>query len=252
MSTGETSQLWSATPRSLRDALTTVLLCLVVIGAIVPWLAIADAWRLAADPSMYPDPGNEVPRLFIVVDLIHYLPSGPSAGTALLAMAAALGLLVIAAHSSALDVATGRRRAILLVVGILGFLSMLTALARVGLLLAVMTSPPEELTEVYFGGRSGLGDVRGLLVPFAEVLGWSAVLILGVAWWRRVDGAFVGDDLEGEEDPGHHDAAGEHAWSEQPQVDRLPDVTPQERVDPARLRPDGSSDSGFDEFHFRR
>ena len=241
------------TPTRTRSALTGILVVIAVIGAVVPWLAIAEAWRIAGDPTMFPAPAQDVSRWLFVAEMMSYGLFTSGGGISVLAMGATVAVLVIAAGSRAVDTRTGRWRTVDLAVAVALLASVAAALAALARLLLVgyaWTSTPDELIGIYVSDSSGMSVALRLLAPAAEVLGWTAVLLLALAWRRRDDGALPGDDLD-EDDPGHPDDPGEDASVETPPADPLPGV-PRERVDPARLRPDGSSDSGFDEFHFRR
>jgi hypothetical protein len=246
--------MWRVTTTRTRSALTIILVVIVVMGALVSWLEIAEAWRLAGDPMMSPEPSVDTSRLLSMAGLTSYGLFNAGAGISPITMAAAVGVLVISADSDSVDTHHGRLLAVDLPMAVALLASALAALAsltRVLLVAYAWTSTPEELIGTSIFASNGISDAIALVAPSAEVLGWSAVLLLGVVRWRRLDRALVEDDLE-ETDPGPHDAAAEHASVHDPDADRLPGLTPQERVDPARLRPDGSSDSGFDEFHFRR
>lgn len=246
---GGESGLWGGTPARGRSLVSALLLVLVAVGALVPWLRLVDAWILAGDPATYGSPGMEVPRLLIVVDLLQYLP--PASHVAVLvAMAAAVGLLVIGARPHAPDLVTENRRGVVALVGVVGVLSALRAVIHAALVVVVFVSTPDEVVEMYAGGRRALRDLQQLMALGAEALAWSVIVILAVGQWGRAEERSDDDDV---------DVPGSGPVEPREEAPAAPEGPPQslrtapvERVDPARLRPDGSSDSGFDEFHFRR
>ena len=236
----------------LRPALTGVLVALVVIGALLPGLALVSAWRLSGDPAMSPYPSGEAPRALVVVEILSFTTSGLDAPV-VVGIVAALALIVLEVRPSRSSGSARRPPWALAVVVPAGAVASLVALVHAGALLSVMALTPEELTAASFGERLELYDGQRLLGLVAQVLAWFAILLFGVGRWRagsedeEVTGTVGGrvDTAAGAVDLGGPPA-------EAPRSGPPSGTGPPDRVEPARLRPDGSSDSGFDEFHFRR
>lgn len=238
----------------VRSTLTNLLVATVALGALVPWLGIAQAWRVTGDPNMFPTSGLEVSRLLLLADVLEYWPLQAGPAVAVIVMAAAVGVIVICGPWSDRDVPLGRRRAIVLGSGAAAAVAALSPVFRIAVVLYAMTSTPDELSGLYLTDRRGLSDLQSLSGLAVEVLGWSVVLLLGVRWWPRDDETVVADgadraDEDDVQNVGELDAGVE--GSPNGGLRSLPEV-PRQGATPARLRPDGSSDSGFDEFRFRR
>lgn len=237
----------------VQSTLTTILLAIVVLGALVPWLGIAQAWRVAGDPNMVPTPDLEVSRLLFLADVLEYWPRQAGPAVAVIVMAAAVGVIVISGPWSDREVPLGRRRAIVLACWAAAAVAALSPVFRIAVVLYAMTSTPDELSGLYLTDRGGLSDLQSLSGLAVEVLGWSVVLLLGVWWWPRDDETVVADGADGADEDDVQNVAELDAAVESSSnggLSSLPEV-PRQGVTPARLRPDGSSDSGFDEFRFR-
>lgn len=254
---GEGPDLRGRTERD-RRILTVMLAGVLAVGVVVSWLILVEAWRGSGDPAMFPDPSADVPRAFFMAEFLQYaFYTAGTAGLPALTLVAAGALLVLFFPPHGLGLSARGRRTALLLVGAATLAVSLTVAVRLGFILYAKTSVPDELVGVYFAPTTGLAALLAVLGPAGELLAWSVVIQLWLTRWRLDDGD-DGDDAE-EADIGIHVAV------EDPDEGRPLDGTERERPashpqdttlhesrDPARLRPDGSSDSGFDEFHFRR
>ena len=248
---GEGPSLWDRARERPRNVLMALLAGVVAVGGVVPWLILVDTWRGSGDPGMFPDLGEAVPRALVMADMLQYMYfSSATATVPPLSMVAAAALLALVAQAREPDLSAGGRRAAVLLVVVVTVAATVAVAVRLGLVLYAKTSVPEELVGIYFSPSTGIGSALALLGPFAELLAWSVVLRLGLACWsvEEVEDLHEADEVE-EVDRAPAPEVG-HGLPER--EDLSPPEPPREWVDPARLRPDGSSDSGFDEFHFRR
>ena len=258
---GDRRDLWGRTEHD-RRVLAVMLAGLLAVGVAVSWLVLAEAWRASVDPAMGAGPGAGVPRAYFMAEFLQYaFYTAGTAGLPALPIVAAGALLVVFSPRHDLGLTAWGRRAALLLVGAATLAVSLTVAVRLGFILYAKTSVPDELVGVYFSPTSGTGALLAVLGPAGELLAWSVVIRLWLSRWRLDDD---GDgDGDGDGDEALEDGGG--VAGEERDGDRRPDDTgpgrraadpghidPAERPDPARLRPDGSSDSGFDEFHFRR
>ncbi|MCA1783234.1 MAG: hypothetical protein ABR500_01680 [Dermatophilaceae bacterium] len=262
MSSGEAERLLQRTPMRLRGPITIMLVAIVVIGALVPWLGIAQAWLLTGNPEFRGVPGQGMSRWLFLAEVLQYWPLQAGAGSTVVAMAAALSLVAICGSWAVRAATLGRRRVAFLVVVVAIAFAVLALLSRLILVLYPMTLTWDELPGLSLAERDGLTIAQSLLGLSAEMLAWTVVLMVGATCWPRGDMALADDghvaagEVGGEDvadrNMGERNAPAEVSPVEEQKALGGPDQGPREPVDPARLRRDGSSDSGFDEFHFRR
>ena len=232
-----------------------LLVAVTVIGAVVPWLVVVDSWRLA--DRTYADvlPGAGVaPRLVVMADNLPFVAL-QSGYNGLPAVTAALGVVGLARmRRGAVDAAVSR--AALVVTAVAAAAALAAALTR--LVVNVYAYVVVDDTDQYAGfvTATGLGRSTVLLAPAMEILAWLAVILALVLFRPGV----AADDAVGDADDDAAEDAAEDVTGamDAPAVDAPGpgdadgSSTPPISFGPAHIRADGASDSGYDEFRFRR
>lgn len=241
-----------------RVGLTTIMVVTAAAVALVQILLIARAWQLAGDElTFYPAGEEAITRLAVMAQVLTYLPFQASSLDVVAGAGAAALAFALIAHRAASDLAGGWRRATWTAAVAAGAVGVVTALVRLLVQANVLISTNDSVQSV-FGPPDTLSGLTRVLDAGVDGLLWAAALIVGLLWRTQAEGATwdentepAGDEraLSGEEDvtgpvdePGASPAAPPSAYAGP--------VAPSPPPGP-RLQADGSSDSGYDEFHFR-
>ena len=236
-----------ATPTSsarLRGLLIGVLAAITAVGAVLPWLALADGWGSAVDDAFLTEAEvGWLPQLAFAVQALPFrtLQAG---NHDVLVMGAAVAVIVLVRRWSWGSEEGMRWPPALVVTGIAVVVSLMAALLRLAAAVYTQVGLMEEWIEQYFMLTGGMGGFLVVLGTAVTVLGWFAVLLAGYLF-RPLD---EGEDEPDEDDGSVDDMTRDHAHEpvrEQPQA-------PAQQTGPAEIRADGASDSGYDEFRFRR
>jgi hypothetical protein len=237
---------------------------LALIGAVVPWLVLFNAWRLSGDRELIPEPEQQSHRALVIAEILAYWPGTAGSGLVGLAVAGGAAALLLTGRPARDDVRPGRFAPVVLLVGCAATLGIAAGLVAGALRLHATVSTPEEFSGRFLAPRSWGQELAPLLTVAAEIIAWTVVLVVAVSTWRRLereaDGELPAGDLADRVGPDDHDQ-GTMPLSQAPvdgareaSVNRPspPSQTATDSVDPSRLRSDGSSESGYDEFRFRR
>lgn len=198
----------------LREVLLGVLAAIVVIGAVLPWLALVDAWQAVGRDDFFPASARAaMPRLVIALQSVPYL-SLPSGNHAVLAMVPAVGVILLSrgrpreSHDgmrwSPALVVTGSRRS-----------------SRCSLLWSGWS---------WAHTPGSASSTSGSSSTFCHRAGSVASL--------------PSDDVT--------EPVGEPTGQRRGQGSQEQHEAPVRPVGPSDIRADGASDSGYDEFRFRR
>jgi hypothetical protein len=249
-----------------RQLLAGALAAVALIGAAVPWLGLVNAWRLSGDHELFPEPEQQSHRALVIAEVLAYWLGTAGFGLVGLAVAGGAAALLLTGRPVPADGRARRPAAVVLVVGGAAALGIAAGLVVGALRVYSTVVTPEDPSGRFLAPRPLGLELAPLLTVTAETIAWTVVLVLAVSTWRRLESEADRDLTEGEltesANPDGHDhdhgapprphtpADGAHgapvhlsAPSSQATADR---------VDPSRLRSDGSSESGYDEFRFRR
>lgn len=224
----------------LRQLVIGLLTAIVVIGAVLPWLAVGDAWRTVGSDDFVSDPGiGRMERLAIAVQALPFI-SIQAGDYGSLAMVAAVGVILLTrSRTGAPDDGMRWSPAQVLTAGAV-VVALLAALLRLVVTVYTQLSLVGTVVDQYLIRTGGMGAAVVVLTPAVPALGWIAVIVTGLLYRPPAAEAAEGAAAEGEsEEP----AVGPAEASEE---------RPPGPVDPAEIRADGASDSGYDEFRFRR
>lgn len=271
MQRGSVATVWRDTPAAIRSALMVVLGGVALVGALLPWLTLVSAWTQTSAAV-----GPEVSRLLVVRDALVYGLLTYGQPVTPYAVAAAVALVVLSGAGAVSDVGSREKRAADGEAAAvepgrprLGELGVPTAVAVLAAMLGLVVAVVPFVLDVYATTASAQDSSQGLIFyPDAMTLtarllasvvvaaAWSVVLLLAFARWRGVPRGPDADSdgrAAGTGEGARPDRAAAADSPTDPPVSAHGTVAGTTRpTEPARLRPDGSSDSGFDEFHFRR
>lgn len=245
-------------------ALTTLLVLVAAIVAFVQVLIIVRSWQLAgADQGFASEGGEPISRLDAMAQYLIYGPLQMGSMDLVAGAVPAAVAFALVAHRADSDAADpsedseGWRRLAWLATVLAAVLGLLAALARTFVHVSWLVSMNDAF-EVFGPEDTAFSAIR-LLGALTEALLWVAALILGVLW-RPVAPERDSDDDVGR--PGDEpDLAREREVREPAEERVVPPAAPATAYarpaepDPApgpRLEEDGSSDTGYDEFRFRR
>lgn len=249
--------LWDRLHGRNRILVTNLLLAvagLVVVGRLVQ---VWHAWRQSSADGLFQGiSGIEESRVISFAEALRFssvqLGVIPTAFGAL----AAFAVLVLAGHASSARLPLGWRRGVVGVVVAVAALTLGQALLQLYVTLYTHTALSEDVS---IFGLNDWGATLGFGITAAvEALTAAALIVLALAWWP---GAVGGSGLlpDDEEDvlPLSGDDEDFTPPTAPPQVTRAARATrveaePEPAAPPPRLRPDGSSESGYDEFRFGR
>lgn len=239
----------------LRMAAGNVFAVAAVVSVVIVAVNLMNTWMWTSDGGYIGEDGQTLSRWHTFAQSVYYGDVQVSA----IGLLAVIMLLWLAGAAAARSVPLSWRRTVVLVaVGATAGSILLSALVlAVSVWGALLV--PADIQEAYFGDPTWQSTVLQLIRPLVAVLAWSAVLVLGIGCWPReeiVPGEGDLDDDQVDELLAHGtvahpqgadyrrpgDDAATHPAAEAPVLGR----------DPARLRSDGSSDTGYDEFRFRR
>jgi hypothetical protein len=227
------------TTARLREYLMTVLAAITVLGAVLPWVALAEAWRSVGGYGVVEMETGM--RLALVSQALPYL--GIQAGLYdVLAMGAAVGVILLARHRPRESDEGMRWSPAHVATGVAVVVALVAAAVRLVVSLAALTGMVGgEWADQFMAPTVTLAALI-ILGGAVAVLGWVAVLLAGLLYR-----------------PGVQDAAEEPAEEDEdvaPTAHPAPAVRdayqPPSQVSPSDIRPDGASDSGYDEYRFRR
>lgn len=236
-----------ATPTSserLRGLLIGVLAAITVGGAVQPWLALAVGWQSTVDDAFLTEAEVGVlPQLAFAVQALPFrtLQAG---NHEVLVMGAAVAVIVLVRRWSWGSEEGMRWPPALVVTGIAVVVSLVAALLRLAAAVYTQLGLLEEWIEQYFMLTGGMGGFLVVLGTAVNALGWVAVLLAGYVFRPQEDA----DDRSAEDEGTARELTRDHDHEparEQPRA-------PVQQAGPADIRSDGASDSGYDEFRFRR
>lgn len=240
--------------------LTTMMVLVAVTVALTEVLLVVQAWQFAGNEvALYePQDGQGIPRLTLMAQVLTYMPFGMEAPGVLAGAVAAAVAFALAAHRQGVDSASGWRRVSWAATFVAGVVGLLTVLVHLFVQVSVLISMDDSI-EAVFGPTETLSGLGRVLAAGADVLLWAGALLVGLMWradaWSpgsQEDLAPADDELDLEEVEDLTDPSEEVAPS--PAVPTSAYARPAVPDPPTgpRLEADGSSDSGYDEFRFRR
>lgn len=270
------ASLWDRLRGRHRILVTNLLLAIVLAVVISNALYVINAIRQSGDESAFPEIlGEPSTRLLHLAVLMRYRYWETDFQLALYAVLAAVAVFALAGHGSARSLSLRWRRGV--VVTALGAtcVGVIIALFEMFLALYALTAVSETMREAQFG-MSDRMIIGGMVRPGIEVALGLVVVIVGLAWWptRAGERGLLDDD----EDLSLDDAADASVPTRYASPDTAVRAAPpsaaaagvsaatpasaasefarpaseeKEPVVRPRLRPDGSSDSGYDQFRFR-
>ena len=247
MRTGEDEDALLSRAR-LRQLVVGVLTAIVVIGAVLPWLAVGDAWRTVGSDEFVADPTiGAMERLAIAVQALPFI-SIQAGDYGALAMGAAVGVILLT-RSRRGESEDGMRwsPAQVLTAGAV-VVALLAALLRLAMSVYTQVSLMGTVADQYLIRTGGMGAAVAVLAPAVPVLGWIAVVATGLRY--RTAEAERAESGRASDAPA--DGESEQPTLGPPVVSEERSTAPTRAVDPAEIRADGASDSGYDEFRFRR
>jgi hypothetical protein len=266
MTTGDRGATGLGLPERTRQPLAGALAAVALIGAVVPWLGLVNAWRLSGDRELFPEPEQQSHRALVISEVLAYWPGTAGSGLIGLAVAGAAAALLLTGRPVPADGRARRPAAVVLVVGGAAALGIVAGLVVGSLRLYSTAVTPEEFSGRFLAPRPLGLELAPLLTVTAEIIAWTVVLVLAVSVGRpseaEADGDLAEEERTGGANPDGHDH--DHGAPPRPQAPadgahgapvHLSAPSSQataDRVDPSRLRSDGSSESGYDEFRFRR
>ncbi len=248
----DAGSLWDRLPGRHRVLITNLLVLVVVAVAVGDAIVVIDAIRESGDQDMYAGPeGEESSRLLQLSFLLRYVsvPLGILSSVTVLAV---LGIFVLAGHHTLRRQPLGWRRGVFVAALAATGMALAIAVLKVFLAVNVMTSVSKETREMYLGLADRATVVHGFIEPGVELTMGAVLIILGLAWWPRRPGerGLLDDDAEPEAELDEPIEPEQYAppappVAAQSTLEETPEIRP-------RLRPDGSSDSGYDQFRFGR
>lgn len=244
MRTGEDQDTPLSSSR-LQELLIGVLAAITVVGAALPWLTLAGAWQTAGSDGF----GTELRlgpglRLALAVQALPFI-SLQSGNHEVIAMAAAVGVVLLMRHRVRRSGHGMRWAPAYVVTALAVVVALLAALLRLGVIVYSQVGLIAEDLDPFVRPVDGVTALVVVVAPVVPVLGWVAVLI-ACALYRPVSGS--GEDVvDGESDP-VEEPSGQRRG--QPPAEHH--EAPARPVGAADIRADGASESGYDEFRFRR
>lgn len=255
-----------------RVLVANLLVIVVLLVVLAQWLAILMAWWQSADMEFGPV-GEESSRLLAMAGLFQYTGLQLFGAVAIAVMGAA-GAALLVGHPTARGLPLGWRRAV--AVAVLAGVGLFVAQAVVRLFVIVVAflSVPAELRTMFWATEDWTGIVSTAIPPAVELLIGIALVVLALAWWPG-GGRRTGLLEDDEDDEDHGDGDGFDEEGEEGEDGEVPGddgeapdgdpfapsrpadgsgsgAAPQPAQPQPRLRPDGSSDSGYDPFRFGR
>ena len=270
---GRSDGPWGRLPARYRVLVTNLLLAVIVILAFGRVQLLWRAWRMSGDETIFGAPWSQESRILSFAEALRFAAFEIVAAPTGLSAVAAFAVLFLVAHPKLSRLPLTWRRSVAgVTLGAVG-LTLLESLIRLYVTLyAHTTAGPQDWMAGLDDGQSGLAAVlAGGGGAGAEAVVAVVLIILGLAWWpgRGGDGGLLAtneDDLD-EDDLDEDDAEDERRdvgddLADAGDADEGGYAAPRERAtaaDPAeqaaprpRLQPDGSSESGYDEFRFGR
>lgn len=248
----ESGGLWERL-RGRHRVLVTNLLAVAAAAAALGGLAVVvNAVRVSRDQTVFPTfPGQDLPWLVFLDEALTFSLYPFEFSLVWVGLACALGVFALAGHASSAPLPLPWRRGVAAVALAAIVLPVLLSAFRVFVAVYAFSSTPQESENVYFAPREWSVVLPNLVRPGVAVVLGAALFIIGLAWWpgRPGEPGLLSDDDD------------ELLDTALPTTDRYAPPTPRDRPAEAdvpqpepqpRLRPDGSSDSGYDEFRFRR
>lgn len=238
-------------PRPVQAAV--VLLALVAVGsALAGVLALVSAlrWGLSED-GIFLDDSGPASALISVAATLSYTRNQLGAVLPVAGMVAVAVLLALntAGRARRIDV-TWRRRVAIVVVGAIGA-HLLVGAVQVGIVAVAWWVVESEDVALVLAGSPFLSELQLLLPILLDVLFWAGLLALLIAARRTVDPCDPGDPETADPQAPEVSEPVSDEPVPTPSVEQIPSA-PVEGPDPSPIRADGSSDSGYDEFRFRR
>ena len=238
-----------------RILVTNLLLAALFAATAAQVWSLWTTWRRAeTDLGFLPmPPGQEPSRLLTMFGMLQY-GYGPVQNLTPLALAAAVGVLVLVGHGSAERLPLGWRRGVAALAA--GALALIVVQAAARLLIIVngFSAIPDSMREIYFFDSDPGTALVVAATPLSEVLIGGALIVLALASWPGGPTGLLPDDEDELEDlpdgPGSQDT-GAFAPPEQGQPNAAEEPSARAAAEP-RLRADGSSESGYDPFRFGR
>ena len=240
--------------------LTTVMALVAVTVALLEVLLLLQAWQFAgSEVVLYESQdGLAITRLILMAQVLTYLPFGMGSPGALAGAIAAALAFALAAQRPDVDSASGWRRVAWAAAFVAGVVGLLAVLLRLFVQANVLISGDDSV-EAIFGPTETVSGVGRVLADGADGLLWAGALIVGLLW--RADAWSPASEEYPEPDADELDLAEvEDLTAPSEGVQTSPAVPSSAYARPAvpdpppgpRLEEDGSSDSGYDEFRFRR
>lgn len=259
--------LGSRIPGPWRKSLTAVLVLVAWAVALAQLLLVVRAWQIAGDEIGLRHPREPaLTQLSVMAEVMSWLTlQGGSLDVAVGAGAATIAFALLGQPAAA-AIGIGWRRAAWTATIVVAVVSLATALVGIFVQANWVIVINDSTTRSFFGEPDTAVGLARLLGVLADGLLWAAALIVGLLWrpgvvglrWFEEEddavaegaaaggdvGANVGDDLADHLDRQvTRSAPPSNAYTRPVTADPAPGP---------RLEADGSSDSGYDEFRFRR
>ena len=251
--------LWGRIRGPWHRGLTTLMVLVAATVAILEVLLLVTMWQFAGNEvaSYGSQDGLVVTRMSLMAQMLTYLPFGVGSPGVLGGAVAAAAAFALAAHRPDSDAAGAWRRVSWAAAFIAVATGMLAVLLRFFVHSYALIAMDESVQEV-FGLADALVGPGRVLGAGADGLLWIGALVLGLVW--RADAWSLASEEELEPDDELEGAGSEEDTDPSHDEVTSPAVPPVAYDRPAvpepptgpRLEPDGSSDSGYDEFRFRR
>lgn len=239
--------------------LAAIMVLVVVTVALLQVLLALQAWRLAGDEiaAYSSGEGQVITRLTLMAQMLTYLPFQVSSLDALAGAIAAAVAFALAAHRPDSDPESGWRRVSWAATFVAGVVGLLIALLIVFVQAHFVISMNDSI-EAVFGPADMVSGLARVLAAGADGLLWGGALIVGLLWradaWSlssEGDLEHAGDEL-GLAQVDTTDPSEEAVTSPAVPTSAYARPVTGDPVPGPRLEADGSSDSGYDEFRFRR
>ena len=267
---GHAAGLWERLHGRNRILVTNLLLAAAVLVVVGQLARLWNAWRQSGQEGMFQGvPELEASRVIGFAEALRFSRVQIGVLPAAFGALAALAVLVLAAHETAARLPLAWRRFVVGGTVLVAALTLGQALIHLYVTLYTHTSMSGSEVDIY--GLNDWGTTLGVgLTAAVEALVATAIMLLGLAWWPGAVGRSgllpddEDDDLAQPRSQSAEEATGSAPGFTPPSArpratgvagglsaDRTgSEAAPAGR--PPRLRPDGSSESGYDEFRFGR